>query len=137
MFHDIAACDEIVYSALLSPGSTSSLATRRLLQKDGRCATSQLLVARCRHFKSIKVANNFMRLWPLCYRYATDLIGYRVPTETSKRKQTDSKTMMPTMLVSERTPTCKNWQRYLLFSERSHSNFLRFFLEGALDKLVL
>ena len=36
-------------------------------------ATSQLLVARCRHFKSIKVANNFMHLWPLCY---TDLTGY-------------------------------------------------------------
>ena len=117
MFHDIAACDEIVYSKLLSPGFKSSSATRRLLQKE----KTRHVAATCgslRHFKSIKVVNNFMHLWPL---YATDIHRFdRVPTETSKRKQTDSKTMMPTMLVSERTPTCKNWQRYLLFSERSH-----------------
>lgn len=87
--------DKIVYSVLLSRGFTSSSATRRLLQKDRTQATSHrpaYFVARRRHFKSIKVASNFMHIWPLCYRFD------QVATETSKQTQTDSNTMSVTVM---------------------------------------
>ena len=78
---------------LLSPGFTSSSVTRRLLREDRRhatpprchVATSQPLMARWHDFKSINVARDLIPLWPLCHRFD------RVPTKTSKQKQTGSK----------------------------------------------
>ena len=89
MFHDIAACDEIVYSARatfarihIKFGDTEAPPKR---SKTLHAATPEQLMARWHDFKSIKLATNLISFWPLCYRFD------QVPTKTSKQKQTESK----------------------------------------------
>ena len=88
-----SACDEILYSARatftrihIKFRGTEAPPQR---WKTRHVATSQPLMARWHDFKSIKVATNFISLWPLYALMSQIWSGY--PPKKNKHKQTDSK----------------------------------------------